>query len=105
MTVYPDSDKVGVYLRDKSENVIVRRSSNVVDYFDGETRDQAPSDPQRVAGGPAAGLAAQVAHGDGHLPRAAGPRAADADVGDVVGLEDRASVAASPVSRCSEPGR
>ena len=35
VTVYPDSDKVGVYLRDKSENVIVRRSSNV-DYFDGE---------------------------------------------------------------------
>ena len=36
VTVYPDSDKVGVYLEDRSENVIVRRSSNV-DYYDGET--------------------------------------------------------------------
>jgi uncharacterized cupin superfamily protein len=35
-TVYPDSDKVGVYTGDKSDDVIVRRSSKV-DYYDGET--------------------------------------------------------------------
>ena len=35
VTVYPDSDKVGVYLEDRSENLMARRSSNV-DYFDGE---------------------------------------------------------------------
>jgi uncharacterized cupin superfamily protein len=34
-TVYPDSDKVGVYTGEKSEDVIVRRSSKV-DYYDGE---------------------------------------------------------------------
>ena len=35
-TVYPDSDKLGVYTADRSETLIVRRSSGV-DYFDGET--------------------------------------------------------------------
>jgi uncharacterized cupin superfamily protein len=35
VTVYPDSEKVGVFLRDRSENLMARRSSNV-DYFDGE---------------------------------------------------------------------
>lgn len=35
-TVYPDSDKIGVYTdRDRTDNVIVRRSAGV-DYFDGE---------------------------------------------------------------------
>ena len=37
VTVYPDSDKLGVWTsQDKIDNVIVRRSSNV-DYYDGET--------------------------------------------------------------------
>jgi uncharacterized cupin superfamily protein len=37
VTVYPDSDKLGVWTsKDKVDNVIVRRSSNV-DYYDGET--------------------------------------------------------------------
>jgi uncharacterized cupin superfamily protein len=35
-TAYPDSDKVGVWTGDKSENVMVRRSS-AVDYYDGES--------------------------------------------------------------------
>lgn len=35
VTTYPDSDKVGVYQRDRSQNVIVRRSSSV-DYYAGE---------------------------------------------------------------------
>jgi uncharacterized cupin superfamily protein len=35
-TAYPDSDKVGVWTGVRSENVMVRRSSNV-DYYDGET--------------------------------------------------------------------
>ncbi len=35
VSVYPDSDKIGVHTRDKQDNVIVRRSSSV-DYFDGE---------------------------------------------------------------------
>jgi uncharacterized cupin superfamily protein len=34
-TVYPDSDKLGVYTGDKAENVIVKRSSGV-DYYEGE---------------------------------------------------------------------
>jgi uncharacterized cupin superfamily protein len=34
-TAYPDSDKVGVWTGDKSENLMARRSS-AVDYFDGE---------------------------------------------------------------------
>ena len=34
-TVYPDSDKVGVYTGDRAEDLIVRRSSKV-DYYDGE---------------------------------------------------------------------
>ena len=34
-TVYPDSDKVGVWTGDKDEDVLVPRSSDV-DYFDGE---------------------------------------------------------------------
>jgi uncharacterized cupin superfamily protein len=35
VTVYPDSDKVGVWTRDKQDNLIVERSSGV-DYFEGE---------------------------------------------------------------------
>lgn len=35
VTVYPDSDKIGVYTPGKRDDVIVRRSSSV-DYFDGE---------------------------------------------------------------------
>jgi uncharacterized cupin superfamily protein len=35
-TAYPDSDKVGVYTGDKSEDLIVPRSSEV-DYFHGES--------------------------------------------------------------------
>jgi uncharacterized cupin superfamily protein len=35
-TAYPDSDKVGVYTGDRSEDVIVPRSSGV-DYYHGET--------------------------------------------------------------------
>ena len=35
-TVYPDSDKVGIFTdRERTDNVMVRRSSSV-DYFDGE---------------------------------------------------------------------
>jgi uncharacterized cupin superfamily protein len=34
-TVYPDSDKVGVFTGDPAENLMFRRSS-AVDYFDGE---------------------------------------------------------------------
>lgn len=36
VTVYPDSDKIGVYTRDKTDNVIVRRESGV-GYWVGET--------------------------------------------------------------------
>jgi len=35
-TVYPDSDKIAVWTQNKSDNVIVRRSSDV-DYYEGET--------------------------------------------------------------------
>ena len=35
-TVYPDSDKVGVWTGNKADDVMVRRNS-AVDYFDGET--------------------------------------------------------------------
>jgi uncharacterized cupin superfamily protein len=35
VTVYPDSDKIGVFTRDKRDNVVVKRSSGV-DYYDGE---------------------------------------------------------------------
>jgi uncharacterized cupin superfamily protein len=34
-TAYPDSDKIGIWTGDRSENVMVERSSNV-DYFHGE---------------------------------------------------------------------
>jgi uncharacterized cupin superfamily protein len=34
-TVYPDSDKVGIWTGDPEADVVVRRSSNV-DYYDGE---------------------------------------------------------------------
>jgi uncharacterized cupin superfamily protein len=34
-TVYPDSDKIAIWTRDRTDNVIVRRSSGV-DYYDGE---------------------------------------------------------------------
>lgn len=36
VTVYPDSDKIGVYTGDRTEDVIVRRSSGV-GYFEGES--------------------------------------------------------------------
>jgi uncharacterized cupin superfamily protein len=35
VTVYPDSDKIGVWTEDRSDNLMVRRSSGV-EYFDGE---------------------------------------------------------------------
>jgi uncharacterized cupin superfamily protein len=35
VTVYPDSDKIGIWTGDKADDVIVRRSSNVP-YYDGE---------------------------------------------------------------------
>ena len=35
VTTYPDSDKVGVHQRDRSQNIMVRRSS-AVGYYDGE---------------------------------------------------------------------
>ena len=35
-TVYPDSDKLGVFTADRADNLMVRRSSGV-EYFDGET--------------------------------------------------------------------
>ncbi|HET6997141.1 MAG TPA: cupin domain-containing protein [Solirubrobacterales bacterium] len=35
-TVYPDSDKIGIYTGDPETEVVVRRDS-AVDYFDGET--------------------------------------------------------------------
>jgi uncharacterized cupin superfamily protein len=35
VSVYPDSDKIGVYTEGRADNVIVRRSSGV-DYWDGE---------------------------------------------------------------------
>ena len=36
-TVYPDSDKIGIWTdAEKSDDLIARRSSGV-DYFDGET--------------------------------------------------------------------
>lgn len=42
MTVYPDSDKVGIYTRDRAESLIVRRSS-AVDYYDGEVARTPPA--------------------------------------------------------------
>ena len=36
VTVYPDSDKVGVWTRDKRDDLITTRSS-AVDYWFGET--------------------------------------------------------------------
>jgi uncharacterized cupin superfamily protein len=38
-TVYPDSDKIGVWTGNKADDVIVRRSS-AVDYYDGEGEDR-----------------------------------------------------------------
>ena len=35
VTVYPDSDKIGVYTPGRRDDVVVKRSSSV-DYFDGE---------------------------------------------------------------------
>jgi len=35
-TVYPDSDKVGVFTANRADDLLVRRSSGV-DYFDGES--------------------------------------------------------------------
>ena len=39
VTVYPDSDKLGVYVRDGSDDLIVPRSAGV-DYYDGEARPE-----------------------------------------------------------------
>ena len=38
VAVYPDSDKVGVWPGDPTDNVILRRSDGRVDYYDGETQ-------------------------------------------------------------------
>jgi uncharacterized cupin superfamily protein len=38
ITIYPDSDKVGIYPGNDEDKLIVRRSSGV-DYFDGELSD------------------------------------------------------------------
>jgi uncharacterized cupin superfamily protein len=35
-TVYPDSDKIGIWTGNRDDNLLVRRSSGV-DYYDGET--------------------------------------------------------------------
>ena len=35
VTIYPDSDKIGVYTPGRRDDVVVRRSS-AVDYYDGE---------------------------------------------------------------------
>jgi len=35
VSVYPDSDKIGVFTADRADNVLVRRSSDV-EYYDGE---------------------------------------------------------------------
>jgi uncharacterized cupin superfamily protein len=35
VTVYPDSDKIGVYTAGRADNIMVRRSS-AVEYYDGE---------------------------------------------------------------------
>jgi uncharacterized cupin superfamily protein len=37
VAVYPDSDKLGVYVPDHDDNAIVRRRDTSVDYWDGET--------------------------------------------------------------------
>ncbi|HWT95192.1 MAG TPA: cupin domain-containing protein [Solirubrobacteraceae bacterium] len=37
VTVYPDSDKIGVYTRSRADNVMVKRSSSVP-YYTGESR-------------------------------------------------------------------
>ena len=39
VTVYPDSDKLGVWTGNKDDHVIVRRGSHV-DYYDGEIQDR-----------------------------------------------------------------
>ncbi|HMK92370.1 MAG TPA: cupin domain-containing protein [Thermoleophilia bacterium] len=36
VTVYPDSDKIGVWPGDRRDNLMVRRRDGAVDYFDGE---------------------------------------------------------------------
>ena len=41
-TTYPDSDKVGVWTRDKADDLMVRRSSGV-EYYDGEVPRQGGS--------------------------------------------------------------
>jgi hypothetical protein len=38
VAVYPDSDKVGIFTPDRTDDVMVRRESNV-DYWDGEARN------------------------------------------------------------------
>jgi hypothetical protein len=35
-TVYPDSDKIGVFTADRADNLMAKRSSGV-EYFEGET--------------------------------------------------------------------
>ena len=37
VAVYPDSDKVGVYVPNKDDSAMVRRRDASVDYWDGET--------------------------------------------------------------------
>ena len=37
VTVYPDSDKIGVFVRDGSDDVVVRRG-DAVGYYEGEAR-------------------------------------------------------------------
>jgi uncharacterized cupin superfamily protein len=37
VAVYPDSDKLGVYVPNREDNAIVRRRDASVDYWDGET--------------------------------------------------------------------
>ena len=36
MTVYPDSDKIGVWPGDRRDNLMVRRHDGAVDYYEGE---------------------------------------------------------------------
>ena len=38
VSVYPDSDKIGVWTKDRADDILVTRDSGV-DYFHGETRD------------------------------------------------------------------
>ena len=46
VTVYPDSDKIGVWTGNHDDDVMVRRSSPV-DYFAGEPRSWTSADERR----------------------------------------------------------